>query len=121
MSTGITGNGLMTDKKGDKAMQTQSCHPLREGEILNQVHSEYPLFEVTIHGSKQERIKLSKRLVCAVKHLPLRLNICYEKDTQKSIDKGVQKDPSLLLKDEIIAEGLVSAESLSETFEKLLV
>jgi hypothetical protein len=101
-------------------MALEYCYPLKEGEILNVDHPEYPLFAVTIHGSDRERVKLSKRLVCAIKHLPLRLTIRYEKDAEKSIEAGVSKDPTLMLGDKILAEGLVSAEELTEIFEQLL-
>jgi len=101
-------------------MPLEYCYPLKEGEILNDDHPEYPLFAVTIHGSDRERVKLSKRLVCAVKHLPLRLTICYEKDAEKSIALGVRKAPTLMLDQTILAEGLVSAEKLTEIFEGLL-
>ena len=101
-------------------MALEYCYPLKEGETLNDDHPEYPLFAVTIHGSDRERVKLSKRLVCALKHLPLRLQIRYEKDAEKSIALGVRKDPTLMLGEEMLAEGLVSAETLTEIFETLL-
>ena len=101
-------------------MALEYCYPLKEGETLNDEHPEYPLFAVTIHGSDRERGKLSKRLVCAVKHLPLRLSIRYEKDAEKSIALGVRRDPTLMLNTKILAEGLVSAETLTEIFETLL-
>ena len=101
-------------------MSLEYCYPLKEGEILNDEHNEWKLFDVTIHGSAKERVKLSKRLVCSLKHLPLRLRIQYEKDTETSIQKGVGADPSLEYNDKLIAEGLVSAEELSDIFENLL-
>lgn len=101
-------------------MSLDYCHPLARGEILNETNSEWPLFEVTIHGSAVERVKLSKRLVCSVKHLPLRLTINYEKDTERSIEAGISKDPTLVLDGKIIAEGLVPAEKLSGIFEELV-
>jgi len=100
-------------------MSLEYCYPLKEGEILNK-GKVYPLFEVTIHGSDTNRVKLSKRLVCAVKHLPLRLKIHYQKDTAKSIEKGVAKDPTLEYNGKFLAEGLVSAEEITKTFEELL-
>jgi len=100
-------------------LSLEYCYPLKEGEILNK-DKKYPLFEVTIHGSDIERVKLSKRVVCAVKHLPLRLKIHYEKDSLKSIEIGVTKDPTLTLNNKILLEGLVSAEEITKTFETLL-
>ncbi len=100
-------------------MPLEYCYPLKEGEILNEDKA-YPLFEVTIHGSDTNRVKLSKRLVCAVKHLPLRLKIHYQKDTAKSIEKGVAKDPTLEYNGKFLAEGLISAEEITKIFEGLL-
>ena len=100
-------------------MSLEYCYPLKEGEILNEDKA-YPLFEVTIHGSDTNRVKLSKRLVCAVKHLPLRLKIHYQKDTAKSIEKGVAKDPTLEYNGKFLAEGLISAEEITKIFEGLL-
>ncbi|BCD67229.1 hypothetical protein [Nitratiruptor sp. YY09-18] len=88
--------------------------------MLHAEHEEWPLLDVTIHGSDTERVKLAKRLVCAVKHLPLRLQIRYEKDAIKSIERGVAKDPTLEWQGKILAEGLVSAEELTKIFENLL-
>ncbi len=101
-------------------MSLEYCYPLKEGEVLNEEHPEWPLFDVTIHGSDAERVKLAKRLVCAVKHLPLRLKIRYEKDAMKSIEKGIAKDPTLEWQGKFLAQGLVSAEELTQIFEKLL-
>ena len=100
-------------------MSLKYCYPLKEGEILNEDKA-YPLFEVTIHGSDTNRVKLSKRLVCAIKHLPLRLKIHYQKDTAKSIEKGVAKDPTLEYNGNFLAEGLISAEEITKIFEGLL-
>jgi hypothetical protein len=102
-------------------MAPESCRPLAKGETLNAGHTEWPLFSVTIHGSARERAKLAKRLVCAVKHLPLRLGIRYEKDTERSVEEGIARDPTLILRGRVLAEGLVSAEELTELFEKLLI
>ncbi len=101
-------------------MNAEYCYALAEGEVLHAKHLEWPLFRVTIHGSDIERIKLSKRLMCAVKHLPLRLQVHYEKDAMKSIQEGVAKDPTLTLNGKILLEGLVSAEKITKNFENLL-
>ncbi len=101
-------------------MNLEYCYPLKENETLNGEHPEWPLFAVTIHGSAAERVKLAKRLVCAVKHLPLRLQIHYEKDAMQSIEKGVAKDPTLEWQGKFLAQGLVSAEELTQIFENLL-
>ncbi len=101
-------------------MSLEYCYPLLEGEILNEEHPEWPLFAVTIHGSDRERVKVAKRLVCAVKHLPLRLTVRYETDAEASMEMGVAKDPTLEMEGRFLAEGLVSAEELTKTFERLL-
>jgi hypothetical protein len=101
-------------------MPSEYCHPLTEGEISNEKYSEWSLLSVTIHGSTMERIKLSKRLMCATKHLPMRLRIHYENDMEKSIEAGVSKDPTLTLNEKIFLEGLVQAEEITERFEEYL-
>ena len=98
----------------------KSCRPLAEGEILHASHEAWPLFYVTIHGSPKERIKLAKRLVCAVKHLPMRLRIHYQTDTIRSLEEGVRNDPTLKMQDRFLVEGLVPAERLTEIFESLI-
>ena len=98
-----------------------ACRPLKRGEVLNADHPEWPLFALTIHGSTRVRIKLAKRLVCALKHLPLRLTIDYETDTERSMALGIGTDPTLTLNGRILAEGLVSAEELEARFQALRV
>lgn len=101
-------------------MKAQYCYALREGEVLHADYPEWPLFNITIHGSDRERVKISKRLMCAVKHLPLRLQVHYEKNAINSIEKGISKDPTIVCNDHILLEGLVSAEEITETFKNLL-
>ncbi len=101
-------------------MNKETCAPLEMGEILNGEHTEWPLFDVTIHGGKLESTKLLKRLVCGVKHLPLRLRVSLEHNTQKSVELGVRIDPTLIWNKECVIEGLVSAEAITQTFETLL-
>ncbi len=95
-----------------------SCHIMEEGEILNAGKSEYPLFHAVLYGDKVLTAKFSKRLSCAIKHLPLRLQCNYEHDTQKAVEQGISTDPTLLLDGKIFLEGLVSAETMTEAFEK---
>lgn len=101
-------------------MHYDTCEPLEYGEILNASHPQWPLFEVSIHGGKLESMKLFKRLVCGVKHLPLRLRTSFEHDTQRSADLGIQYDPTLMWGQEFLIEGLQSAEFMTQTFETLL-
>jgi len=98
-------------------MSSESCYSPSEGEVVNGSNDTWPLLCVTLHGSSRERVKLSKRLTCATKHLPIRLRIHYETDTEKSIEAGVSRDPTLTLDGEIFLEGLVQAEEISERFE----
>ena len=49
------------------------CYPLKEGEILNEAHKNWPLFVLNIYGSKLETLKISKRIMCTLKHLPIRI------------------------------------------------
>jgi predicted DsbA family dithiol-disulfide isomerase len=52
--------------------------------------------------------------------LPLRIKFSYEYDTAKAVEKGISKDPTLVLEDEIFLEGLAEAEVMTEMFEKLV-
>ena len=98
----------------------EACHTMDEGEVLNAAKTEYPLFSAVLYGDRVSTAKFSKRLSCAIKHLPLRVAFHYEHDTQKALDAGVRKDPTLVLDGEIFLEGLVAAETITEAFEALL-
>ena len=98
----------------------EACHTMDEGEVLNAAKTEYPLFSAVLYGDRVSTAKFSKRLSCAIKHLPLRVVFHYEYDTQKALDAGVRKDPTLVLDGEIFLEGLVAAETITEAFEVLL-
>ncbi len=98
----------------------EACHIMADGEILNAQKTEYPLYEAVLYGDKVLTAKFSKRLSCAIKHLPLRVVFRYEYDTTKALEAGVSKDPTLVLDGEIFLEGLVSAEEITQAFEKLL-
>jgi len=99
----------------------EACHTMAHGEILNADKTEYPLFHAVLYGDKVSTAKFSKRLSCAIKHLPLRVKFTFEYDTLKAVEKGVMKDPTLVLDGEIFLEGLVQAETITEAFEKVLV
>ena len=45
------------------------------GEILNEEKKEYPLYFATLYRDKILIAKFSKRLSCAIKHLPIRVNL----------------------------------------------
>ncbi|RRS31984.1 MAG: hypothetical protein P794_02520 [Epsilonproteobacteria bacterium (ex Lamellibrachia satsuma)] len=98
----------------------EACHTMSHGEILNADKTEYPLFHAVLYGDKVSTEKFSKRLSCAIKHLPLRVEFTYEYDTLKAVEKGVTKDPTLILDGEIFLEGLVQAEAITDAFEKKL-
>ncbi len=98
----------------------EACHMMDEGEILNASKMEYPLFHAVLYGDRVSTAKFSKRLSCAIKHLPLRVAFHYEYDTQKALDAGVRKDPTLMLDGKIFLEGLIAAEAVTEAFEQLL-
>lgn len=99
---------------------SESCHEMKEGEVLNSSSTEYPLYEAIIYGDKINCAKLSKRLSCAIKHLPLRVEFSFEYDTKKAVDKGITKDPSIILNGNIFIEGLAQAEDITMKFEKLI-
>ena len=98
----------------------EACHTMRDGEILNAEKREYPLHEAVLYGDRVHTAKFSKRLGCAIKHLPLRVRFRYEHDTMAAIEAGVRKDPTLVLDGEIFLEGLVAAEEMTRSFEKLI-
>lgn len=101
-------------------MSGDACHTMAPGEILNADKTEFPLFHAVLYGDKVSTAKFSKRLSCAIKHLPLRVEFRYEHDTMKAIEKGIAKDPTLVLDGEIFLEGLVQAEEITQVFEKKL-
>ncbi len=92
---------------------------MKDGEILNLKYPEYPLYHAVLYGDKVSTAKFSKRLSCAIKHLPLRVQFHYVYSTQKAVEAGIQKDPTLVLEGEIFLEGLLPAEEITEAFEKL--
>ena len=96
------------------------CHTLSNGKILNADKTSYPLFQVVLYGDKIKTKKFSKRLSCAIKHLPLRVKFIFEYDTLKAVENGIVQDPTLVLDREIFLEGLVQAETITEAFKKLL-
>lgn len=98
----------------------EACHTMNQGEILNADQTQYPLFQAVLYGDKVSTAKFSKRLSCAIRHLPLRVEFRYEYDTLKAVEKGVTKDPTLVLDSEIFLEGLVQAEAMTDAFEKRL-
>ena len=97
-----------------------SCHIMSEGEILNADKENLPLHEAVLYGDKILTAKFSKRLSCAIKHLPIRLRFSYNHDIEEAVDMGIAKDPTLLLDGEIFIEGLVQAEDISRAFENWL-
>ena len=96
------------------------CYALREAEILNEDHNEWPLFKLLICGSKIECLKISKRIMCTLKHLPLRLQVFYEHNTLTCLELGGGADPSVFLNNKLLFEGLIQAEDIKTIFEKLL-
>ena len=101
-------------------MKYDFCYALSEGEILNEDHPQWPLFKILICGSKIENLKISKRIMCTLKYLPLRLQVFYEHDTLKCLELGGGSDPSVFLGNKLLFEGLIQAEEIKKIFEKLL-
>ncbi len=97
-----------------------ACHEMSNGEILNKEHGEFVLYDAILYGDRVLTAKFSKRLSCAIKHLPLRIAFRYEYNTQKALEVGVTKDPTLTLNGEIFLEGLVQAEEITKKFQELL-
>lgn len=101
--------------KKEKSMDN-FCHPLQKDEILNEKHKDFPLYEIYIYGGKLECLKISKRIMCSIKHLALRVKVHYVYDTKEAIKAGVRADPSVVLNGKIIIEGLVLAEEIEKIF-----
>ena len=99
----------------------QACHEMKHGEILNSSKTLYPLYKATIYGSRVDSVKLSKRLSCAIKPLPIRVEFFYEYSTLKAIEKGIRKDLTLVLNEDIFIEGLIKAEEITKKFENYLL
>ncbi len=97
-----------------------ACHEMNNGEILNAKHTQHPLFNAILYGDKVLSAKFSKRLSCAVKHLPLRVAFSFEYNTLKALDAGVRQDPTLMVDGKIFLEGLVQAEEITQKFQELL-
>ena len=99
----------------------QTCAELKYGEILNASHEEWPLLEGIVFGDATLSLKLSKRLICGVKHLPLRLRLKTVTDTLTAIKLGVTHDPTLFINDKSFVQGLVSAETLTQLMQQYLL
>ncbi|WP_457603110.1 rhodanese-like domain-containing protein [Nitratifractor sp.] len=104
----------------DTPQQFDACHVMDEGEILNPQLAGLPLHEAVLYGDRILTAKFSKRLSCAIKHLPIRVQFAYNHSTEEAIERGIAKDPTLVLDGEIFLEGLVSAEEITESFERFL-
>ena len=100
-------------------MQNTICKEMREGEVLNETSS-FPLYHAVIYGNKVDTAKLSKRVSCAIKHLPIRVKFSFVYDSLKAVEKGISKDPTMLVDDEIFIEGLIQSEEITKKFEELL-
>ena len=99
---------------------SETCHIMQNCEILNANKINYPLFQAVLYGDKVLSAKFSKRLSCAIKHLSLRVQFTYEYSSQKAIEKGVIKDPTLLLDGTIFIEGLIQSEEITTKFQEFL-
>ena len=97
-----------------------ACHVMDEGEILNPQRTDLPMHEAVLYGDRVLTAKFSKRLSCAIRHLPIRLRFRYNHSTEEAIERGIAKDPTLVLDGEIFLEGLVSAAEITESFEQFL-
>ena len=69
---------------------SEACHTMNNGEILNTNKTDYPLFHAILYGDKVSTAKFSKRLSCAIKHLPLRVKFTFEYNTLKAFEKYLE-------------------------------
>ena len=98
----------------------EACHEMHNGEILNEVKEDFPLYRAVLYGDRVLTAKFSKRLSCAIKHLPLRVAFSYEYSVEEAVELGIAKDPTLVLDGEIFLEGLVQAEEITKMFQERL-
>lgn len=98
----------------------ETCAELSPTEILNAAHPEWPLLEGVIYGDATLSLKLAKRLVCGIKHLPLRLRLETITDTYAAINAGVKHDPTLFINGKPLIEGLAAAEEITAVIEHYL-
>ncbi len=97
-----------------------TCDVMTNGDILNKDKKDFRLYTAILYGDKLLTAKLSKRISCAIKHLPLRVQFYYEYSTIKAIETGVKKDPTLVLENKIFIEGLIQTEEIVKRFNVLL-
>jgi hypothetical protein len=106
-------------------ISNDACHIMSDGEILNENHADYPIFDGTLYGDKVLTAKFSKRLSCAIKHLPIRVRFVYDHDIMSAIEHDIRYDPTFVMDtgsdEEFVMEGLVSAEDITQSFEEFLV
>jgi hypothetical protein len=62
--------------------ELEACHEMANGEILNREREDLPLFKAVLYGDKNLTAKLSKRVSCAIKQLPLRVEFTYNYDAE---------------------------------------
>jgi len=98
----------------------QVCKEMGKGEVLNAKNKDFPLHKVKIFGDKILCAKFSKRVSCAIKHLPIRVEFDFEYDTKKAIEAGVTKDPTLFLDGKNFIEGLINSEEITKAFEEVI-
>jgi len=99
---------------------SEVCKIMVDREILNRDKKNFKLYQAILYGDKLLTAKLSKRISCAIKHLPLRVQFHYEYSTIKAIEAGVKNDPSLVLDGRIFIEGLIQTEEIVMLFDELL-
>ncbi len=101
-------------------MMDEACHIMNNDEILNNSQKDFPLFQAKLYGDKILTAKFSKRISCAIKHLPLRVQFHFEYSIIKAVEAGIIKDPTLVLDDKIFIEGLSQTEIIVDNFQELL-
>ena len=99
---------------------SEACNIMVDREILNRDKKDFKLYQAILYGDKLLTAKLSKRVSCAIKNLPLRVQFAYEYSTINAVKAGVKNDPSLVLDDTLFIEGLIQTEEIVMLFEELL-
>jgi hypothetical protein len=97
-----------------------SCSLVKNGDVLNKEKLSSPLFVCVIYADKIALVKLSKRISCAIKTLPLRVKLILESDIEKAIGAGATKECALEVDGKIVFDGEFMAEDIEEIFKGLL-
>ena len=82
--------------------------------------SDVPQYRAVFYGGRLGTDKLARRFSCATKALAIRVEFIFEPDPLTAIDAGVSKDPTVIFDSELMLEGLVRAEDITQAVGEYL-